>query len=309
MDVSIIIPVYNCEKYLNQCLNSVLNQKTNCSYEIICINDGSTDRSIEILNKYQGKIKIIDIENSGPGKARNIGISESSGEFLMFVDSDDYVSDNFVEKMYQTIIENNADVCISDFYRVYDHRLEHIYKGNKEIYYKGNFDKPLLMEYHSANKIIRKSIFVSYPEDMFFEDVVAISLSLLNAKKIVKIDDALYYYRCVKESTTNTLSNKIYDINKALNTIENTFIKNGYLDVIEYLYVNNILVDLCIKIIKSKRIDAKKQVFKYLNIINNKYPNWSKNKYLQDERFMKRLYLFFLKHHFYAIIYSVYGMR
>lgn len=309
MDVSVIVPVYNTASYLTQCLNSLLNQKTKFSYEIICINDGSTDDSLNILNSYKDKIKVLNIKNQGPGAARNTGIRHAKGKYLMFVDSDDYVNENFIQKLLEPVKNYSADVGICDFYRVNDKNLVHIHKGEVKTYTYGNFQEPLLMEFHSANKVFKKEIFSYYPENMFFEDVVAIANSLLNAKKIVKIDEALYYYRYVADSTTNTLTSKAYDICKATKMIEKRFLEEGYEKVIEFLYINNILVDLCIKIVKAKGKQAKKEVYAYLDEITNKYPMWYKNEFLKKSRFMKRIYLFFLRHHIYGIINIVYGLR
>ena len=120
MDVSIIIPVYNVEKYIEQCLETVINQKTKYSYEIICINDGSSDGTSKILEKYKDNLKIINAINNGPGAARNLGIKNSIGKYLMFVDGDDYVAENFVEKMINTLEKEEADVAICNFCRFTD---------------------------------------------------------------------------------------------------------------------------------------------------------------------------------------------
>jgi len=309
MDVSIIVPVYNASQYLVTCLESLLHQNTQYTYEIICINDGSSDDSLTILKAYEDKIVLINQVNQGPGSARNNGIKQAKGKYLMFADSDDYVRDNFVECMLSSLLEANADICICDFYRDLGNEIEYVNKGEYKIYELGSFQQPLLMEYHSVNKIFKKEIFEMYPKHMFFEDVVAIALSLLNAKRIVKIEEALYYYRDVKESTTNTLSKKIYDIEVAIRMIEPKFIEKGYQDVIEFLYVNGVLVDLCIKIVRSKIKNGKQEVYKHFEMVNKKYPNWKKNVYLKHTRRMKRLYLFFLRHHLYGIIHVIYGMR
>ena len=108
--ISIIIPIYNTEAYLSKCLNSVLNQ-THSNLEIICINDGSTDKSLDILNSIQDpRIKIISIDNHGVGYARNLGIKEVSGDFIIFIDSDDYVEKTYCEDMLRNQIKYNSDL-------------------------------------------------------------------------------------------------------------------------------------------------------------------------------------------------------
>ncbi len=119
--VSIIIPVCNVEKYLRECLDSAVNQ-TLKEIEIICVNDGSTDGSLEILEEYAKKdnrIKVIDKENAGYGHAMNIGMDMAKGEFIGIIESDDYVEPNMFERLFQVAVENNLDFVKSDFYRFY----------------------------------------------------------------------------------------------------------------------------------------------------------------------------------------------
>ena len=130
--ISIIIPVYNVSKYLRVCLDSVINQ-TYKDLEIICINDGSLDNSLDILKEYSNKdnrIIIIDKKNSGVSAARNDGIERSSGEYLFFIDSDDYIDNDFIEVFYNNAKKNDSDlVILSNFW---------------------NLDKRVNKEYHSA---------------------------------------------------------------------------------------------------------------------------------------------------------------
>lgn len=119
--VSVIVPVYNVENYLRRCIESLLNQ-TIKDIEVIAINDGSTDSSLDILKEYSNKdnrIKIIDKENNGVSKARNNGISMAIGEHIMFVDSDDWIDTNMIEKMYNLSLENECDVVMCSYVREY----------------------------------------------------------------------------------------------------------------------------------------------------------------------------------------------
>ena len=113
--ISIIMPVYNAEKYLNRSIESIMNQTYN-NIEIILVNDGSTDNSLEICTNYQEKdnrIKLINQENKGVSFARNKGIDESTGDYIMFIDSDDYIEKNMIEDMVEKIIEDDIDLIIS----------------------------------------------------------------------------------------------------------------------------------------------------------------------------------------------------
>lgn len=122
MLISIIVPVYNVEKYLRECLDSLINQ-TYKNIEIIIVDDGSTDNSGKICDEYEKKnknIKVIHKENEGLGFARNTGLENIHGEYVTFVDSDDYVDNNFIEELYKNITIKNADVCKSGFKRIDD---------------------------------------------------------------------------------------------------------------------------------------------------------------------------------------------
>lgn len=112
--VSVILPVYNAEKYISAALESLITQ-TLTEIEIICVNDGSKDNSKQILQEFEKKdarIKIIDKENQGVWKARMDGIKKAEGEYITFIDSDDYVKENFLESLYKNITENNSDISI-----------------------------------------------------------------------------------------------------------------------------------------------------------------------------------------------------
>ena len=116
-DISIIVPIYNSEKYLKKCIDSIINQ-TKKELEIILINDGSTDNSEKIIKEYKDKrIKYIKNTNQGIGTTRNQGIKEATGKYLMFIDSDDYIENNACELLYNKAEKDNLDMVVCDFYR------------------------------------------------------------------------------------------------------------------------------------------------------------------------------------------------
>ena len=117
-DISIIVPIYNAEKYLSKCINSLINQ-TKKEIEIILINDGSTDRSEEIINNYRDeRIKYFKNENQGIGKTRNFGIEKATGKYLMFVDSDDYLKEDACEILFKKAEKEKLDLVICNYYKV-----------------------------------------------------------------------------------------------------------------------------------------------------------------------------------------------
>lgn len=116
--ISVIVPVYNVEKYLERCLESIVNQ-TFKDIEIICVNDGSTDNSRQILDKYNKypNFKVIEQKNAGLSEARNTGLDAALGEYISFIDSDDFIDSNFLETLYHAAIDNNADIACASIIR------------------------------------------------------------------------------------------------------------------------------------------------------------------------------------------------
>ena len=165
-DISIIVPVYNAEKYLVKCLDSLVNQ-TKKNIEIILVNDGSKDKSIDILNEYKEKypdmITIISQENQGQSAARNSGIENATGKYIAFVDSDDYVSKNMFEKLYEKAIEKDYDIVASNVNCVYPDKNLEIHSGvdfESTEMTKEEKSKLLLNMYTVVwNKIYKREIF------------------------------------------------------------------------------------------------------------------------------------------------------
>ena len=201
--VSIIIPVYNAEKYLGECLESLINQ-TLKEIEIICINDGSTDNSLTILKSYQkmdSRIKVINQKNSGPGKSRNTGIKFAKGDFIGFTDSDDWVEKDYFEKLYNAARQYNCDVAAGDFYR------QGKFLKSKKLHYKQTsaFFTPAEKIRHAFipkynyvwNKIYKRNTLLAmpFPENCYYEDMRWLIKVIYNLNGFVTVPDTFYYYR------------------------------------------------------------------------------------------------------------------
>lgn len=210
--VSIIIPVYNTEKYLPECLDSLLKQSLT-EIEIICFNDASTDSSLEILQRYAEKDNRIVIINSPinvkQGSGRNEGIRASRAPFIMFVDPDDWVAPNFVEKYYLTAVNTNSDIVTGNYVSVMGSQREEMRFWTQEDYSSTDKIKALNLKCYVpfCMNIYRRELF--FQNHLFFpeyiqlgEDRVLASALFLAAKKIAKIEDCLYFYRHHSESTS-----------------------------------------------------------------------------------------------------------
>ncbi len=208
--ISVIIPIYNVEPYLARCLDSVCNQ-TLKDIEIICINDCSLDNSLAILKDYANKdsrIKIIDFkENKGVSIARNTGIKEAKGEYLAFVDSDDFIDLNFCESLYNIAIEENADMAKCECITRFLDKKEEKSKLNSLIKEKGKyfFMHEWWCAIYKRDMIIENSLFL--PENMDLgEDIVFLNACVLKANKLALVEEVYYHYIRVEESLN---SNKL----------------------------------------------------------------------------------------------------
>jgi glycosyltransferase involved in cell wall biosynthesis len=216
--ISVIVPVYNVEKYLKKCLNSILNQ-TFEDFELIVVNDGSTDKSLDILQNYQSKydnIIIINKENEGQGVARNKALEICKGEHIAFVDSDDYIEPNMLKSMYNKSLEKDLDIVICNYKYVDVNgdrvRDDNIVLNENEIIDNVECIKRFLVtnkiEGFSWNKLFKKKLFkinnIQYPKGMKYEDIPTVFSLLNNAKRIGFINNELYNYLLRDDSTTST---------------------------------------------------------------------------------------------------------
>lgn len=206
--VSIIVPVYNVETYLDVCLQS-LQKQTYKNIEILLVDDGSTDSSGNICEKYKtldSRIKLIHQQNQGLSGARNTGLENATGEYLMFVDSDDRVAPQFVEKAVSNLISQQADLLIFNFEWLINDKLTRPIPDYHEKYYKeislgSESLKALLIADHIPNyvwnKIYKRSLWdgVKFPVGYIYEDIIALMQIVSKVKYITYLPESLYYYR------------------------------------------------------------------------------------------------------------------
>ena len=207
LDLSIIIPVYNGEKYLKECLDSIFNNKTKYEYEVIVIDDGSSDDSMKILQSYSKDNLIIKKQtNQGVAVARNQGLDLARGEYVAFIDSDDYVSDDYIERLVHEGKKKTADVVKCGYYKVYNSQTilitEKICDNENDLHYK-----KLKLEGFLWGGIIKRKIFAQlrFPKKYWYEDMITRPLIYSQAKSISYIPDGMYYYR----QHSNNISKKV----------------------------------------------------------------------------------------------------
>jgi len=258
--VSIIIPVYNVEKYLRQCLDSVVNQ-TLKDIEIICVNDGSTDNSLHILEEYADKdprVRVLNQENMGSGVARNRAIKQATGEYIGFMDSDDYADLTMFEKLYEhaklndceivmcpmlIVKENGEEVNSSDLKSFYFYNLDCFDEtfDNRIFNYRDTENFIFEVAVNAYNKIYKNSFVKKYnarfaEEGLIFQDNIFFYHTYLNASRMSLIREFLYYHRTHRPGSVQTeRGKKQYDIIKIMNMIIELFKAYTDYDEIELL--------------------------------------------------------------------------
>ncbi|MGL4760501.1 MAG: glycosyltransferase [Sarcina sp.] len=296
MLLSIIVPVYNVEAYIEKCLESLVVQKVE-SFEIICVDDGSTDKSLGILyrleNKYPKIIKVFSKENAGLADTRNFGVEQAKGKYLGFVDSDDWVSKNMFSDMLEKALKDKSEIVICDYIEVYK---------NENKYIEDKANSKMLYESLVCNKIFERSLFTKYnikfPVGLWYEDNAVTYKLLFLASKVCKIDEGYYFYRRTRSGSimNSQKSSKIYDMWEISDNLYRFFLDFQLSDQekkeIEYIFLRNTMFRQIPKIIKYEGINILKtsnMVKKNFEVLENKFPNWEKNEMiLEDENLYYR---------------------
>lgn len=295
--ISVIVPVYNVEDLLSKCLDSLVNQ-TFDDYEVIVVNDGSPDNSQKIIDEYYKKypniIKPLKKENGGLSSARNYGLKYANGEYILYVDSDDFVSNDILEKMYTNAINSGSDIVVCRSYIYFNNNLEKI---DKEILNNNVFKRYILNRPSATCKLVKKDILLhselAFFEGHHYEDIAEVPAFCLYAKNISFIDDYLYYY-LVREGSimhNKKYSDKLNDIFDSIDHLTNIFInKNAfdeYKDELEYLYIKHLLHAASLRFLPYE--EGLLSINRVCEIMKEKFPNWSKNKYYKKMGFKYKI--------------------
>jgi len=276
--VSVIVPVYNVEKYLGKCLDSLIGQ-TLKDIEIICINDGSTDNSLSILEKYakqDSRIKIINQENQGIANTRNKSIKLAQGEYIGFVDSDDWVSCDFFEKLYNAALKYEADIAAAGIIRATDKHEKMFLEFKKETV-TNNTDKKFEIcdipdKSYTCNKIYRLSKIrefnLKFKNNVTYEDIIFTPEAVHKLGTLVTVPDTYYFYYKRQGSITNTKSNK--NNHSYAVEIANKYFKENNIDI-EFHRTKICRFKICnLTIFKTKRKGDLREAILF-NIIKWRY--------------------------------------
>lgn len=214
-DVAIIIPVFNNERSISRCLDSIVNQKTNHTYQVILVSDPSTDKTPQIVEEYvkkYGFISNIDVSTRSIALARNRGIEESDSKYLMFIDADDYFTDDAIETMISSLEKNNADVAAASYYYVRGKKISKNFFSKNKVYDKQGMLKALLQDSYMHgfmwNKIYKSELlkgrhYVVPKGNIIREDVLTNFQVFLNSNKLAMTSKPIYFYDKTYESSTS----------------------------------------------------------------------------------------------------------
>lgn len=315
--LSVMIPVYNVEAYLRKCLDSVIYPQLS-DYEIVLVNDGSTDSSGDICREYASRypelIRLITTENGGIGKARDVGIDTARGEYIIFVDSDDYLSENAVPEIMETLALD-FQMCIFDIRSVNeDGKLLKLIPGCKR---DGEFTlesyPELLFDMPSAwNKIYRRSLFtdngIYYPSRVWYEDMYVTPHMYAKAGKMLAIHKPWYNYLQRAGSITNSKNTqRNLEIIPAVNAMLSAYRAEGlyekYRLQLEFsAFYNQVLTSSTRVNLADWRSDVQDKLYSdYLE----KFPDYLENPYIRDMSKKYKLLHFFIRHRLRLCLHAV----
>ena len=297
--VSIVVPVYNVEDYIERCLDSLLNQTLE-DIEIIVVNDGSTDgskqRIIPYIEKYPNKIKYLEKENGGLSSARNFGIPEASGEYIAFLDSDDYVEKDMYEKMYEKAINENSDMVECDFIWEYPNKkrndIAKTYDNKNDMIVKGRVV--------AWNKLIKRDIIeknnLRFPEGLRYEDVEFFYKLVPYINKVSFVHELFIHYLQRSNSIANTQNLRTKEIFIVLDNVLNYYKENDlyeeYREELEYIYARFLLCSSLRRMLKIPNKNERKEAIEETKSnLEGHFPEWGKNRIINQNKTLKNIYL------------------
>lgn len=304
--ITVVVPIYNVEKYLDRCIKSIEKQ-IYTNIEILLINDGSPDKSDLIMEKHKisdKRIKCFYKKNGGLSDARNYAIKKARGKYICFIDSDDYIEPNYISELYDSIKKNGSQISWCNFNKVDDHgKVGTIIQNYEDLW---SFEMA-----SACNKLFLTELFtnnnIEFPKGIWYEDLATTPRLFFTAEKVSWVNKELYNYYYNPGSITKTYSKKALDMKKVLEinydfAAQKKILKNkDNYEILEYMFLYSGVLSTAFRVAMSNEIeirDFKKIVF----WIEGKFPNIYNNKIAKKRLDYKRKVLsFLLKHKLYFI--------
>lgn len=296
--VSVVVPIYNVEKYIKKCLDSLVNQ-TLQEIQIILVNDGSTDESgniaKEYASKYTNKIIYLEKENGGLSDARNFGMRYTEGEYIAFLDSDDYVENTMYEEMYNKALQENSDYVECDFLWEYPDKT----KKDKRNSYNNKKEMLTNVRVVAWNKLIKREILeknnISFPKGLRYEDIEFTYKLIPYLNKVSYVDKEFVHYVQRNNSIANVQNERTAEVFTIFDNIIKYYQEKGfyeeYKEELEYSYSRILLCSSLKRICKIKDSKTRKKLIEEtFEKLYQQFPLWKENKILNN-RSIKNMYM------------------
>ena len=280
VDISVIVPVYNTENFLDRCVQSILNQTFN-NFELILIDDGSTDNSLQIIKKYENedeRVKGFFNENRGPALTRNFGIEKARADYVMFIDSDDYIDENYLQNYFNAVKKSGDDLVIGGYKRVIGDKTKFALKLKNDEFSKYVVTGPvcrIISKKFLNDKNIR-FLDTNSSEDVYF------NLMIYNkTDKISIIDDVGYNYFYNKNSLSNTVHKGFKKDIKIVQLLDLINVKESYnLELNQYYIIRYVIWYLLYSGRTASAESFKEEYKRLFGWLDKNIPDYKKNKYL-----------------------------
>ena len=297
--VSVIVPIYNVEKYLEKCINSLLSQTLE-DIQIILVNDGSKDNSGNIAKEYEknnkDKVIYVEKENGGLSDARNYGLKYATGDFIAFLDSDDYIEKNAYEEMYNKAIEENADYVECDFIWEFPNKI----RVDKQYPYKNKKEMLSFVRVVAWNKLIKRQLItdnnLEFPKGLRYEDIEFTYKLIPFLNKFAYVDKPFIHYVQREGSIANVQNERTAEIFTVLDNVIEFYKKNNiyeeYRNELEYNYARYLLCSSLKRMCKIKdKTIREKLLTESWERLNSNFPNWKENVILKTVNIGKNKYM------------------
>lgn len=293
--ISFVVPVYKSEKYIRRCLDSLVRQSLE-DIQIVCVNDGSPDNSLSILKEYEAKysnIKVISKENGGVWYARLDGVRAADGEYIGFLDADDYVEKDFAKLMYESVSKNQSDIAVCGFKRIDENTRKVLsqemkYASSRIIYMDKNPEEIISINTALWNKIYKadvlKATFNVKSPPRILEDAMFISLVYINAHKISFVDEYLHNYMVIDGSAMHSLkSNDIDKIKASMLEVKEEYLKANLgkemMEILSSFVFLHLGISMMLNVYTFDKANFKAEYKQILSYLNANFIQWRSTKY------------------------------
>lgn len=303
MQISIVVPMYNVAAYIQECLESLHRQTLRDHMEVILVDDGCSDNTPEIArlyaNRYPDLFRLVHKKNGGLSDARNFGLPYAQGEYVAFLDSDDWADETYYEKMLQAALRADADICLGDLEYTYtDQKKNFRLQGLSEWPAASDQKRALLSPLFAWNKLYKRSLFadasIRFPLHLWYEDIPVTTLLLAKARRLAVMHEGVIHYRQRPGSIMSAKHDtRVLQIFSVLELMRDRFAKAGlteeYADELCYLHVEHLRLYGMFRFIRNR---CEAIGYEQSNIVLRRfYPEWRENPYLQNLSPKNRFFL------------------